>query len=141
MKCKAFLTLAHKFRQICHRSNEFLREYVVKDSCIDLETEKAQETEQYEQLEVEVLEEEIWGTEETIEDAAPPPSVPDASVVPPSQSPEAKGIPVVLAVETVPAPGTGKLYVCDICKNGYPRKSTLATHMRRHNNDRPYECE
>lgn len=84
--------------------------------------------EQFEQLEVEVLDEAVWISDERIDDIPAPPE---------------KEKPVVLAVETVPAPANSsvKLHVCVICGNGYPRKSTLDTHMRRHNNERPYECE
>lgn len=84
--------------------------------------------EQFEQLEVEVLDEAVWTNDERIDDIPAPPE---------------KEKPVVLAVETVPAPANScvKLHVCVICGNGYPRKSTLDTHMRRHNNERPYECE
>ncbi|KAH8278392.1 hypothetical protein KR018_001550 [Drosophila ironensis] len=129
-RCKAFLVLAHKFRQICQRSNEFLREFVIKDG-EETALEKPQESGAYEQLEVEVLEEETWPTEELVEEVA-------NKALPPE---EAQEIPIVLAVETLSAPAPGKLFVCDVCGNGYPRKSTLDTHMRRHNNERPYECE
>ncbi|KAH8344376.1 hypothetical protein KR084_010391 [Drosophila pseudotakahashii] len=139
LRCKAFLTLAHKFRQICQRSNEFLREYVVKDAVEpDPTSPPPVETEQYEPVEVEVLEEGAWSTEDLIEEAPPPPAA-------------EKEKPLVLAVQMIPAPDaapspappvvTSKLHVCEICGNGYPRKSTLDTHMRRHNDERPYECE
>ncbi|KAH8248236.1 hypothetical protein KR038_007851 [Drosophila bunnanda] len=133
LKCKAFLILAHKFRQICQRSHDFLSEYVVKDvedsvGVIPESSSPPEETEQLEQFEVEVLEEAAWANEERIEDVT---------------APTIKERPVVLAVETVRAPSISnvKLHVCEICGNGYPRKSTLDTHMRRHNNERPYECE
>ncbi|EDW96093.2 uncharacterized protein Dyak_GE25095 [Drosophila yakuba] len=135
LRCKAFLTLAHKFRQICQRSNEFLREYVVQQ--VGPATQPI-ETEQYESLEEELLEEGVWSTEDPIVET------------PPERA--EKEIPTVLTVQTLPAPYpasepapavavTAKLHVCEICGNGYPRKSTLDTHMRRHNDERPYECE
>ncbi|KAI8044256.1 transcription factor Ouib [Drosophila gunungcola] len=152
-RCKAFLSLAHKFRQICQRSNEFLKKYVVKDGPVEKDvaetvdttrspTPPPVETAQYEQLEVEVLEEGAWSTEDLMEETTTPPADMEK--------------PMVLVVQTVPAldpapnppsdppsvPAvSGKLYVCDTCGNGYQRKSTLDTHMRRHNNERPYECE
>ncbi|XP_016976323.1 transcription factor Ouib isoform X2 [Drosophila rhopaloa] len=153
-RCKAFLTLAHKFRQICQRSNEFLKKYVVKDGPHQVEKDVVEqvdpiskltppptvETEQYEQLEVEVLEEGAWATEDLVEETPPPaaemekPMVLDVQTVPvPDSAPSP-------APDPTPAPAViGKLYVCDICGNGYPRKSTLDTHMRRHNNEKPYE--
>ncbi|XP_017085035.2 histone-lysine N-methyltransferase PRDM9 [Drosophila eugracilis] len=149
LRCKVFLTMAHKFRQICQRSNEFLREYVVRDhieqgpkDVVDPvphpNPAPSAETEQFEQLEVELLEEEAWATEDLIDET--------------TQQPVEKENPMVLAEQTVPAqdpvPSStpspsviAKLHVCEICGNGYPRKSTLDTHMRRHNNERPYECE
>ncbi|XP_043652772.1 transcription factor Ouib [Drosophila teissieri] len=147
LRCKAFLTLAHKFRQICQRSNEFLREYVVKDAVEQVVKDVEQqvcptalpiETEPFESLEDELLEEGVWSTEDPIEETAPELAE--------------KEIPTVLTVQTLPAPYTAsepapaaavtaKLHVCEICGNGYPRKSTLDTHMRRHNDERPYECE
>ncbi|XP_022209838.2 transcription factor Ouib [Drosophila obscura] len=142
LRCRAFLTLAHKFRQICQRSNDFLRDYVCK-SVVAVEPEAispasprhAAETEQYEQLEVEVLEEGMWSTDDLIEEEEQQPTK------------EVEDTAIVLSVETVlpapqPVPATAdKVYVCDMCGNSYPRKSTLATHMRRHRNERPYECE
>ncbi|XP_036672593.3 transcription factor Ouib [Drosophila suzukii] len=173
LRCKAFLTLAHKFRQICQRSNEFLREYVVKDAVAkdsmgevekngveEMENDGVEEaekdaveqvvntpdptppppaaSEQFEQLEVEVLEEGAWSAEDLIEET-------------PQHLLAEKEKPMVLAVQLLPAPVlpsfptpsavTPKLHVCEICGNGYPRKSTLDSHMRRHNNERPYECE
>ncbi|XP_001359871.3 transcription factor Ouib [Drosophila pseudoobscura] len=140
LKCRAFLTLAHKFRQICQRSNDFLRDYVCKGVVMEPEAippspQHPAEAEQYEQLEVEVLEEGMWSTDDLIEEEQPPDEVEETAIV--------------LSVETVPAPqpvqantnSTGKVYVCDMCGNSYPRKSTLDTHMRRHRNERPYECE
>lgn len=153
LRCKAFLTLAHKFRQICQRSNEFLREYVIKDAVEQVvvkevvqqtrpSTPPPIETEQLEPPEDEVLEEGVWSTEDPIEETP--------------HGPAEKERPTVLTVETLPAPYPppastpppapagavkGKLHVCAICGNGYPRKSTLDTHMRRHNDERPYECE
>ncbi|EDV48426.1 transcription factor Ouib [Drosophila erecta] len=149
LRCKAFLTLAHKFRQICQRSNKFLREYVVKDAVeqkvvkevvqvVGPTTPPPIETEQFESLEDEVLEDGVWSTEDPIEEMTPAPSE--------------KERPTVLTVQTLPAPHpapepapaasvTAKIHVCEICGNGYPRKSTLDTHMRRHNDERPYECE
>ncbi|XP_017020345.1 zinc finger protein 852 isoform X1 [Drosophila kikkawai] len=134
LKCKAFLILAHKFRQICQRSHDFLSEYVVKDVeepavVVSESSPPPVATEQLEQLEVEVLDEAVWADDEQVEDVA---------------APLEKERPVVLAVETVPAPAiisSVKLHVCEICGNGYPRKSTLDTHMRRHTNERPFECE
>ncbi|KAH8369264.1 hypothetical protein KR009_006080 [Drosophila setifemur] len=145
LKCKAFLILALKFRQICQRSDEFLRDYVIRDAIQEdivevtaSSQQKPPATEQYDQLEVEVLDGEVWATEELIEETVPPaPVLAHTSNSPPSS----KEIALVLAVETVSSPATGKLYVCEVCGNGYPRKSTLDTHMRRHNNDRPFECE
>lgn len=34
-----------------------------------------------------------------------------------------------------------QIHICDICGNVYPRKYALEAHMRRHRNERPYECE
>ncbi|XP_034661094.1 transcription factor Ouib [Drosophila subobscura] len=143
LKCKAFLTLAYKFRQICQRSNDFLRDYVCKSVAVEPEAsppspQHVAETEQYEQLEVEVLEEGMWSTDDIIEEEQPTKEVEETETV------------TVLTVETVPpasqpveatANSAGKVYVCDMCGNSYPRKSTLDTHMRRHRNERPYECE
>lgn len=85
----------------------------------------------YEQVEVEVLEEGIWCNDELIED------VPATAV-----AVESTRLMVVPVKDTITAPSaSGKLHFCEICGNSYPRKSTLDTHMRRHNNERPYECE
>jgi len=124
--------LAHKFRQICRHSDDFLREYIFKD--ISEEEEKPIVEEKpahiYEQVEVEVLEEGAWCNEELIEEA-PVPTVPAPIVEQSSQ--------IVVPVTTHIV--AGKSHVCEICGNSYPRKSTLDTHMRRHNNERPYQCE
>ncbi|XP_017060668.2 transcription factor Ouib isoform X1 [Drosophila ficusphila] len=147
LKCKAFLTLAHKFRQICQRSNQFLREYVIKDAGEQVVKDVVKqvnnssdptpapnvESEQYEQLEVEVVEEEAWATEDLIEEALPSAE---------KEQPTDIDVPTVPARNPAPSvAANGKLHVCEICGNGYPRKSTLDTHMRRHNNERPFECE
>ncbi|KMZ02503.1 zinc finger protein 449 [Drosophila simulans] len=151
LRCKAFLTLAHKFRQICQRSNEFLREYVVKDAVeqevvkevvqrVGPSTAPPIETEHLESPEDEVLEEGVWSTDDPIEETPPEPAEKERLTVLTVQTlpaPYPASVP-----EPAPAPAvTAKLHVCEICGNGYPRKSTLDTHMRRHNDERPYECE
>ncbi|KAH8420723.1 hypothetical protein KR222_003122 [Zaprionus bogoriensis] len=133
LKCRAFLKLAYKFRQICRHSDDFLREYIYKEPKEEQDKHVAelQATQTYEQVEVEVLEEGIWCNDELIEDM-PATAVPG----------ETTSLLVVPAEETITTPTAGgKLHVCDMCGNSYPRKSTLDTHMRRHNNERPYECE
>lgn len=78
-----------------------------------------------------MLEEGIWCNDELIEDV---PAI--AAAV------ESTRLIVVPAKEIITAPpASNKLHFCEICGNSYPRKSTLDTHMRRHNNERPYECE
>ncbi|XP_016960570.1 gastrula zinc finger protein XlCGF52.1 [Drosophila biarmipes] len=159
LRCKAFLTLAHKFRQICQRSNEFLREYVVKDAVAQDAMEEVPkdageevatppdptppppvETEHFEPLEVEVLEEGAWSTEDHTEETPPPlPAEKEKPLVLAMQMlPAAISVPALLSTAPAIPP---KLHVCEICGNGYPRKSTLDSHMRRHNDERPYECE
>lgn len=82
----------------------------------------------YEQVEVEVLEEGIWCNDELIEE------LPAAE--------QKTNLMLVATKEAVATQAAGaKSHVCDICGNSYPRKSTLDTHMRRHKNERPYECE
>lgn len=133
LKCRAFLRLAYKFREIARHSDDFLREYIYKEpeNEEDKQVTDVKPTQTYEQVEVEVLEEGIWCNDELIED------VPSTAV-----SVEAARLIVVPAKETITAPSaSGKLHFCEICGNSYPRKSTLDTHMRRHNNERPYECE
>ncbi|KAH8311201.1 hypothetical protein KR044_004797 [Drosophila immigrans] len=137
LKCRAFLTLAHKFRQICRHSDDFLREYIFPDPCGEQERPQlADVTKQtFEQVEVEVLEEGVWCNDDLIEET---PSMAAALPVAPTSA--------LSIVPAVPKPAvtrstSGKLHVCDICGNSYPRKSTLDTHLRRHNNERPYQCE
>ncbi|EDV94880.1 transcription factor Ouib [Drosophila grimshawi] len=141
LKCRAFLTLAHKFRQICRHSDDFLREYICKELADDDDDEEEEEQQQllkeaqparkYEKPEVEVLEDGIWSYDELIE------QVPAVDVTEVTTS--LMAVPADDAIAT-PIVG-GKPHVCNICGNSYPRKSTLDTHMRRHNNERPYECE
>lgn len=131
VKCRAFLRLAYKFRQITRHSDDFLREYIYQEFNDEEEKnviEEVQPTQTYEQVEVEVLEEGIWCNDELIEEVP-------ATAVPVEAS-------RLIALEAAKAPAaSGKLHFCEICGNSYPRKSTLDTHMRRHNNERPYECE
>ncbi|XP_017968694.1 zinc finger protein 570 [Drosophila navojoa] len=131
LKCRAFLTLAHKFRQICRHSDIFLREYICKDVREEDAVHQVIETpstQTYEDVEVEVLEEGIWCNDEIIEE-------------PPAAQDETSTILVPTEEVVTTHVSTSKSHVCDVCGNSYPRKSTLDTHMRRHNNDRPYECE
>ncbi|KAH8394512.1 hypothetical protein KR215_002341 [Drosophila sulfurigaster] len=129
MKCRAFLTLAHKFRQICRHSDDFLREFIFPDPCEEPEKPNLEEApaQTYEQVEVEVLEEGVWCNDEVIEET------PAMTVSVPSEP--------TTSLVVVAAAKAAKPHVCDICGNSYPRKSTLDTHLRRHNNDRPYQCE
>lgn len=132
LKCRAFLTLAHKFRQICRHSDDFLREYMFKELS---EEEKPileeEQSEIYEEVEVEVLQEGVWGNDELIDEAP----VTEVAVEP------SRLIVVPVAEPVAAQVVSGRSHVCDICGNSYPRKSTLDTHMRRHNNERPYQCE
>ncbi|XP_033149929.1 zinc finger protein 26 [Drosophila busckii] len=151
-KCRAFLTLAYKFRQICRRSNEFLREYICKEQEQQQET-AAEATEAdvdtYEQYEVEVLEEGICYdeivaevTEKQTEEAPTKPET-QPQLVEQTAEPSSS---ITIVAQTHPkeasaASATKSAHVCEICGNSYPRKSTLNIHMRRHRNERPYECE
>ncbi|KAH8359032.1 hypothetical protein KR093_004043 [Drosophila rubida] len=130
LKCRAFLTLAHKFRQICRHSDDFLRKYIFPDPCEEDEKPCLQNelTQTYEQVEVEVLDEGAWCNDELIEEA-------------PAVSAKAVPLESTTGLIVVSAAKSGKPHVCDICGNSYPRKSTLDTHLRRHNNEKPYQCE
>ncbi|XP_034485678.1 transcription factor Ouib [Drosophila innubila] len=133
LKCRAFLTLAHKFRQICRHSDDFLREYIFQELSEEEKKPIVDEepSQMYEQVEVEVLHEGVWCNDELIEEvpATADPVEPSSPIVAPAAEPVATHVVA------------GRSHVCDICGNSYPRKSTLDTHMRRHNNERPYQCE
>lgn len=69
--------------------------------------------------------------------AAPAPSQPPPSHIPPIASP-AKSAKRKLPVS--PPPRSGAAHVCQICNRVYERADHLTRHLRAHENARPYQC-